>query len=100
MKITAVKPILLSAPDGAPNDTELKKFYPLGKRSAAFVIVETDEGVTGLGETYAGVFVPELVVQLVNYLGERLSGSDPFEIAELHRLMTRATSYWGHGGFA
>jgi L-alanine-DL-glutamate epimerase-like enolase superfamily enzyme len=100
MKITNIKPILLSAPYGAPNDTELKRFYPLGKRSAAFVIVETDEGVTGLGETYAGVFVPELVAQLVNYLGERLTGSDPFEIAELHRMMTRATSYWGHGGFA
>jgi len=100
MKITSVKPILLSAPYGAPDDTELRKFYPLGKRSAAFVIIESDEGVTGLGETYAGVFVPELVVQLVNYLGDRLAGSDPFEIAELHRRMTRATSYWGHGGLA
>lgn len=100
MKIKAIRPILLSAPYGAPDDDELKRFYPSGKRSASFVIVESDEGVTGLGETYAGVFVPELVVQLVNYLGERLIGFDAFDIPRLHSMMARATSYWGHGGFA
>lgn len=100
MKIKSVRGVLLSAPYGTPNDTELRRFYPSGKRSAAFVIVESDEGVSGLGETYAGVFVPELVVQLIEYLGERLSGFDPFNISELHRMMVRATSYWGHGGFA
>lgn len=100
MKIKSVKPVLLSAPYGTPQDTELKRFYPLGKRSAAFVIVESDEGVTGLGETYAGVFVPELAAQLVNLIGEKLVGLDPFGVPALHGMMTRFTSYWGHGGFA
>jgi L-alanine-DL-glutamate epimerase-like enolase superfamily enzyme len=63
VKIKSVETVLLSAPYGSAQDTELKRFYPLGKRSAAFVQIETDEGLTGLGETYAGVFVPELVVQ-------------------------------------
>lgn len=100
MKIKSVKTVLLSAPYGTPQDTELKRFYPLGKRSAAFVLVEADDGLTGLGETYAGVFVPELVVQLVNLLGEKLVGHDPFPIPALQAMMTRFTSYWGHTGFA
>lgn len=101
MKIKSVKPVLLSAPYGTPQDTELlKKFYPLGKRSAAFVLIETDEGLTGLGETYAGVFVPELVVQLVNIIGEELINLNPLNVSQLQAMMTRFTSYWGYTGFA
>lgn len=100
MKIKAVKPVLLSAPYGTSQDTELKRFYPLGKRSAAFVVIESDDGLSGLGETYAGVFVPELAVQLVNLIGEKLIGADPFPVHELQEMMRRLTSYWGHGGFA
>lgn len=100
LKIKNVTVTLLSAPYGTPQDTELKRFYPLGKRSAAFVEVETDDGLTGLGECYAGVFVPELVVKLVESLGEKLLGYDPFDVLRLQAMMTRATSYWGYTGFA
>jgi L-alanine-DL-glutamate epimerase-like enolase superfamily enzyme len=100
MKITAVEPVLLSGDYGLPNETELRKHYPLGKRSAAFVVIETDEGVTGLGETYAGVFVPELVAQLVRLIGEKLIGYDPLPVRQLHAMMTRYVSYWGYTGFA
>lgn len=101
MKIKSVEPVLLSAPYGTPADVELiKKFYPLGKRSAAFVVIETDEGLTGLGETYAGVFVPELVVQLINIIGKKLIGLNPLNVAQLQAMMTRMTSYWGYTGFA
>lgn len=100
MKIKSVETILLSAPYGSPEDTELKRFYPLGKRSAAFVLIETDEGLTGLGETYAGVFVPELVVSLVKMLGEKIVGLDPSNVVQLQAMMTRFTSYWGYTGFA
>lgn len=92
--------MLLSAPYGSPQDTELKRFYPLGKRSAAFVQIETDEGLTGLGETYSGVFVPELVMQLVKMIGEKLVDSNPFNIPQLQAMMSRFTSYWGYTGFA
>lgn len=100
MKITSVKPILLSAPYGTPGDTELKRAYPLGKRSAAFVLVGTDEGVTGLGETYSGVFVPELAAQLLEAFGEKIVGRDPFAVHEIRGMLTRYASYWGYTGFA
>jgi hypothetical protein len=54
MKITAVKPILLSGEYGAPHETELRRHYPLSKRSAAFVQIETDTGITGLSEKLIG----------------------------------------------
>jgi L-alanine-DL-glutamate epimerase and related enzymes of enolase superfamily len=101
VKIRSVTPILLSAPYGTDKDTELlKQFYPLGKRSASFVRIETEDGLTGLGECYAGVFVPELVVQMMNLIGEKLIGYDPQNVLQLQGMMTRFTSYWGNGGFA
>lgn len=100
MKIRSVEPILLSAPYGTPQDTELKKFYPLGLRSASFVRIETEDGLTGLGECYAGVFVPELVAYLVKILGERIVGFDASNVRQLQTVMTRFTSYWGYTGFA
>ncbi|MDX2031283.1 MAG: mandelate racemase/muconate lactonizing enzyme family protein [Blastocatellia bacterium] len=100
MKITAVKPILLSGEYGAPHETELRQHYPLGKRSAAYVQIETDAGITGLGETYAGVFVPELAAQLIAMIGAKLIGYHAHEISQLHAMMTRYVSYWGYTGFA
>jgi L-alanine-DL-glutamate epimerase-like enolase superfamily enzyme len=35
--------------------------------SACFVEVETDDGIVGIGETYAGVYVPELAAAIVNW---------------------------------
>jgi len=98
MKITKVKPILLSAPYGANTDAELRRDYPLGKRSSAFVVIETDEGVTGVGETLVGFFVPEIAAQLIEHLGKKLVGRDPFAIAELQRGMRLETSFWTRSG--
>lgn len=101
MKIDRVRPVLLSAPYGTSKDAELlKQFYPLGLRSASFLAIDTDQGVSGLGECYAGVFVPELTVQLMEMIGKHLIGADPRNVVELKGMMTRFTSYWGCGGFA
>ncbi|MDX2031289.1 MAG: hypothetical protein SF339_11490 [Blastocatellia bacterium] len=89
MKIKAVRPVLLSAPYGANNDAELRRDYPLGKRSSAFAVIETDEGVTGVGETLVGFFVPEIAAQLIEHLGKKLIGRAPFAIAELQRGMRK-----------
>lgn len=101
MKIDRVRPVLLSAPYGTAKDAELlKQFYPLGLRSASFLVIDTDEGVSGLGECYSGVFVPELTVQLMEMIGRHLIGADPRDVNDLKGMMTRFTSYWGYGGFA
>lgn len=98
MKITNVRPVLVSAPYGAANDSELRRDYPKGKRSAAFVIIETDEGVSGVGETLVGFFVPEVAEKLIEHLGKKLVGCDPFAIAELQRGMRLETSFWTRSG--
>ena len=94
MKITQCRPVLLSAPYGTEKDAELlRQFYPLGLRSASFLIIETDEGISGLGECYSGVFVPELTVMLMEMIGKHLIGCDPLNIDILKGMMTRFTSY-------
>jgi len=98
LKITRVRPVLVSAPYGANNDVELRRDYPSGKRSSAFVVIETDEGVTGVGETLVGFFVPEIAAQLIGHLGKKLVGRDPFAIAELQRGMRLETSFWTRSG--
>ena len=53
---------------------------PLGVKSVGLVRVYTDSGVYGLGETYSGVYAPELIQPIVsfleNYLVGRLIGDD------------------------
>ena len=69
MKITDVRPILLSSSYGVLG-------AHIGRRSACFVQVDTDEGITGLGETYAGVYVPELAAEIVEFFKVHLVGRD------------------------
>jgi hypothetical protein len=57
MKITRVATTLLTGP--STNDRFLREAR--GPRSGAFIEIHTDAGVTGLGETYAGYFCPEVV---------------------------------------
>jgi L-alanine-DL-glutamate epimerase-like enolase superfamily enzyme len=47
-KITDVRTVLLTTPYGLEG-------AHTRRRSAAFVEVETDDGIVGIGETYAGV---------------------------------------------
>ena len=58
------------------------------------VRVETDEGITGLGEAYWGVGVAELV----HKAKPLLIGEDPFNIGKLYDLMIRCLS--GEGSLA
>lgn len=100
MKITAVKPILLSAPYGDQTDKELRRDYPSGKRSSAFVEIETDAGVSGIGETLVGFFAPEIAASLIEHFGKKLVGLDPFPICELQRGLRLETSFWTRSGLA
>src|SRR4029450_5559084 len=67
VRITDVRPVLLTHPYG----TE-----PGGRRSACFVEVETDAGITGVGETYAGVYVPEVAAAIIELFRPLVVGQD------------------------
>lgn len=71
-------------------------------RSAAFVEIETDAGVTGVGETYAGYFFPESVPLVVDYLAPILLAAelDPetFDPRRLTARMRTCFAYWGRVG--
>lgn len=89
MRITDVRPVLLTHPYG----TE-----PGGRRSACFVEVDTDAGITGVGETYAGVYVPEIAASIVELFRPLILGLDPTRPEAVYRIAYRATSYFGRTG--
>ena len=101
MTITSVRPVLLSAPYGTPADAEVEWHLQTGYRSAALVVVEADGGaVTGLGETYAGVYAPQAVAALVRQLAADLVGQPAGDVLPLLERMRLATWYWGRAGLS
>src|SRR5208282_5364775 len=91
MRITAIEPVLLTAPYGIEG-------AHISKRSACFVEVSTDEGVTGIGETYAGVYVPELAAEIVRYFAQLLVGHDASNPNAVYRTAYWSSSYFGRTG--
>jgi len=91
MLITDVRPVALTAPygmDGA--QTAL--------RSAVFVEVETEDGVVGVGETYLGVYMPEVAVETIRFFAEHFVGRDSRNINRLWRDAQWISSYVGRTG--
>ncbi len=65
-------------------------------RSHAIVEVETDEGISGLGE---GIGNPPLVKSVIETsLRKSAIGLDPFNVAALYEKLARGTGYWEHKG--
>lgn len=61
-------------------------------RSFLFVVVDTDEGISGIGE--AGITGRELAVAgMVEHLQSSLEGQDPFRIEHLWQVMFRGGFY-------
>ncbi|UPT74539.1 MAG: mandelate racemase/muconate lactonizing enzyme family protein [Elusimicrobiota bacterium] len=54
---------------------------PLGVKSVGFVEAVSEDGCVGWGETYAGVYVPELIEPAVRALAPLLEGKDIVDIA-------------------
>ena len=75
-RIKKVEGFALSSPYGKGESLG----QPLGVKSVGLVKVYTESGVFGLGETYSGVYAPELIQPIVcfleNYLVGRLIGDD------------------------
>jgi L-alanine-DL-glutamate epimerase-like enolase superfamily enzyme len=92
MKITAVRTILSTAPQ---RDKFMKSRT---RRSAAFILIETDTELIGLGETYAGYFVPEIVPSVVEFYASILVGQSPLDVDVLCRRMFLCGKFWGRVG--
>lgn len=85
MKITKIEGYALSSPYGDGKSLG----QPLGVKSIGLIEVETDEGLLGIGETYAGVYAPELIAPTARFLGGFLLGEDSSKIDEIHSRFDR-----------
>ncbi|MCW2898298.1 MAG: mandelate racemase/muconate lactonizing enzyme family protein [Streptosporangiaceae bacterium] len=99
MHIVDVRTVLLTGP--ATDDPWLSVFKQ--SRTVALVEIETDGGIVGLGETYAGYFFPESVPLVVAYLKPILLALEEFEPDTLDvplalARMRTCFQYWGRVG--
>ena len=90
MKITGLNTVLLTG--ASTQDPYLREIRQ--RRSAAFIEVVTDTEHTGLGETYAGYFVPEQVPAAVKFFEPILVGRNVDDIPELWRRMYHCGNFW------
>jgi L-alanine-DL-glutamate epimerase-like enolase superfamily enzyme len=94
MKITDVQTILLTGPcTYDPYLSEARKV-----RSAAFIRICTDSGIEGIGETYAGYFIPEAVPSIVEFFKPILIGNGVEDIPALWARMYHCGNFWGRVG--
>lgn len=97
MKITALEPILLTAPLAGGAISWTGGYIPM--INACLVRVETDEGITGLGETYGGgIFAPEAAKAVVEHFAGLAVGEDATNINALWHRLYAGTLFWGRAG--
>ncbi|MBM6593639.1 mandelate racemase/muconate lactonizing enzyme family protein [Microvirga pudoricolor] len=98
--IAAIRPVLLSAPYGAPDNLEVELHLPGGYRTTGLVEVTLEDGTTGLGEGYIAVFAPGVFTALIELLASSLIGQDASDLGARVRDMRRLTEYWSLQGGA
>ena len=97
MRVTGVRTCLITAPwTGDP-------FWMPGElfeRTAALVVVDTDEGVSGVGEAIMGYFAPDTVAPIVDYYGRLLVELrlDPTGPEACFRELYQRSLWWGRVG--
>src|SRR6266702_510823 len=72
--------------------------FPKALHSTAFVRIETDKGLEGLGEITLGYFTPESVPALVEYYRPVVVGKDPQQITALTRALYDDSVFWARTG--
>ena len=60
---------------------------PTGVKSIGLVEVHTDDGLVGVGETYAGIYVPELIEPTVKSIEPLIVGMNPVEVEKVYESM-------------
>ena len=101
MRVTDVRTILVTAPwRGDPFWVPGEDFW----RTAALIEVETDEGITGLGETIMGYFNADVVPPLVDYYRRLLVDPalrlDPMNPERCYDELYQRSLWWGRVGLA
>ena len=97
MRVTGVRSVLVTAPwSGDP-------FWATGEpfeRTAALVVVDTDAGVTGIGETIMGYFHAEVVAPLIDYYAHLLGSLplDPGQPEATFRELYQRSLWWARTG--
>jgi L-alanine-DL-glutamate epimerase-like enolase superfamily enzyme len=106
MRVSAVRTVLVTSPwTGDPfwatGDAYTADGQPF-ERTAALVVVDTDEGLSGLGEPIMGYFAPEVVGPIVDYYGRLLVdlGLDPRNPEACWRELYQRSLWWGRVGLA
>lgn len=99
LTITAVEPVLLSYPY-PEHDVQRWSGGTLAGVTAGLVRVRTVDGMTGVGETYAGTFAPGVVTALVQHFAPMVMGQDASRVVELIEGCYSAVLYWGRTGIA
>ena len=100
MKITSISSTLLQVPYRTPYRISPGETKYLKR---VLVQVDTDEGITGFGET--GVTIPErggetiesIYLTIDRYFSPLIKGMDPFRISEIINKLE--SSHWGGSGF-
>lgn len=100
MKITSVRCILLSAPYATSDDAERMRHLRTGYRPSAFIRIETDPGIMGLCETYAGLYAPEAVRPLVAQFNHDLKELGAFPTRKGSERLRLASHYWARAGLS
>lgn len=90
MRITDVQTILLTGP--CTYDRYLSEARQV--RSAAFIRILTDAGMEGIGETYAGYFMPEAIPAIVDFFKPILLGNGVEDIPNLWARMYHCGNFW------
>src|SRR5690606_40735005 len=99
-RIDRLRPVLLSAPYGHAWSTELTHRLPTGYRNCSLVEIGFDDGLTGIGEGYLGVFAPQVFSAIVELLVEVVVGRELADADAIVRDVALATSYWSAQGAA
>ena len=86
MKVTGLKTFIVNATTG-------DRFYKTG-RDWVFVKLETDEGITGIGEATLPAKALSVTAAIKEFR-DYVVGQDPFKIEYLWQLMVRKTHYRG-----
>lgn len=94
MKITDVRTVLLTGP--CTNDPFLSESRK--RRSAAFIEIYTDTELVGVGETYTGYFIPEVVPEIVEFFKPILIGNTVENIDLLWNRMYQCGNFWCRNG--